>query len=104
MPKPVNKYSRVNYLYRDAGNYKFRGSFEVAGDLSFNQIQEFLIYGEYFIPEKVGVSSLAPEVMNDDDHQLHEIEGIVSAERAENSIPASNIKRRFKKASQEGWF
>ena len=62
----------VNYMYRDAGNYKFYGNFCLSGLLSISEIEPYLINGEYFVPIEIALPSLVPEQMNSDDHLLHE--------------------------------
>ena len=50
--------TRINYLYRDAGNNKVYNSCVISGELTKEQIQIILscLYDqEYFIPSKVGL-------------------------------------------------
>ena len=50
--------TRINYLYRDADNYKMPNSCVVIGEISEVQIAEViscLDCGEYFIPRQVGL-------------------------------------------------
>jgi hypothetical protein len=64
--------TRIEYMYRDAGNYKFYGSCILRGEVAAEDVAPYLIDGEFFIPQHVGLRSLTPEVRNDDDHMLHE--------------------------------
>ena len=50
----------VDYLYRDASNYKFRGSFIVDGDLDLEMLRPLLLDGAWFVPERVGLPALRP--------------------------------------------
>lgn len=50
--------TKLNYLYRDADNYKMPNSCVVIGEISEAQIAEViscLDCGEYFIPQQVGL-------------------------------------------------
>lgn len=67
--------ARVSYLYRDAGNYKQYGEFDVIGEFNIEHIVPFLIDGEFFVPEHVGIPSLVPLEKTEDDHDLHEFDG-----------------------------
>jgi hypothetical protein len=95
---------RVSYLYRDAGNYKFRGSFVVDGSFHLDQIEPFLFDSAYFVPERVGLPALRPKLINDDDHQLHEFESVEVYSGKQLGIPASEVLSRFKRAARSGWF
>ena len=49
--------TRINYMYRDASNYKVQNDVIVPGIVSDEQISEIiscLDSGEFFIPSKVG--------------------------------------------------
>lgn len=50
--------TRINYLYRDADNYKAYNSCVVAGEIAQEQIDtilDCLMDGEYFVPRMVGL-------------------------------------------------
>ena len=50
--------TRINYLYRDADNYKMHNSCVVSGEITEAQVTEImscLDSGEYFIPRQVGL-------------------------------------------------
>ncbi|MEO8384430.1 MAG: hypothetical protein ABI583_04255 [Betaproteobacteria bacterium] len=91
-------YVVLEYLYRDAANWKawgkvlLRGSFTVA-DLTL--IESKLEAGEFFIPEQVGLESLTSNRflsaggISQNDHLWHEFETVriaTSAELAELSV------------------
>lgn len=68
---------QLNYLYRDASNYKNYGWVIVSTDnVDLNEIdrkiREKLIDGEYFSAAKVGVPELFFDIQNEDDHDWHE--------------------------------
>ena len=78
--------TQVDYMYRDASNYK-RGRTEVlAGELSAVEIAEILARredSEFFIPAQVGLEELQHELWDEydsgypttDDHVWHELQG-----------------------------
>lgn len=79
LPEVSPKNTRIDYLYRDASNYKKPNMVIVSGSISEEQqriIMSCLDEGEYFIPHLVGL----PEIRFDaysmtDDHpwfELHE--------------------------------
>lgn len=99
------KVQRMDYLYRDAGNYKFRGSVFVGGRFDTSDLTKFLISSEYFIPRRVGLRSLSPVPATDQDHDLHEIEDIAPVEDPlPEAISGRVLLHRFKRAFYEGWF
>lgn len=61
----------IEYMYSDAGNFKKYGQFIVDGNVVQSDIECYLFEGEFFIPEYVGVPSLAPLVFSEEDHPLH---------------------------------
>jgi len=70
----------LEYLYRDASNYKQFGSVVLQGSISVKDIRPLLIDGEYFIPSQVGLPDLQHkfkeqefEYPTGDDHAWHEI-------------------------------
>ena len=75
------------YMYRDGANYKTRGEVLIEGELSEGQKDEIidkLDGGESFIAEQVGITSLRPEEIGEDDHCWHEFVGFsnITAEEA----------------------
>jgi len=70
----------LEYLYRDASNYKQHGSVVLQGTISPKDIRPLLIDGEYFIPSQVGLPDLQHKFRDQgvdyptgDDHAWHEI-------------------------------
>ena len=83
----------INYLYRDAGNYKLYGSkvFSNSANLSLDTIRQNienkLIDGLYFVPEKWGIDRLMfDEFDEEEDHAWHEIESIELSTKDVESI------------------
>lgn len=65
--------TRVSYQYRDASNYKLYDEVVIAGELSFQELEPFLIDGIYFVPEELHIPRLQFGSRNEDDHDWHEI-------------------------------
>lgn len=95
---------KVIYLYRDADNYKFHGSFCLVGVLDIRYIEEYLFDGEYFIPSKVGLDDLQPPEKTAADHFLHEIIEINQQLVPIDNMTAEEFIRRLKSVNSRGWF
>ena len=65
--------TRVSYQYRDASNYKLHNEVVIAGELSYPELEPFLIDGIYFVPEELHIPRLQFDSRNEDDHDWHEI-------------------------------
>lgn len=94
----------LTYLYRDASNYKFRGEISLLGELRIRSIKRYLFDDEFFIPEKIGMTSLRPKTLNEDDHLLHSIEDCIEVESNEFQMTATEFQSRVRRASRQGWF
>lgn len=94
----------VNYLFRDASNYKFRGDFRLLGQMCIDEIESYLFEGEFFIPEKIGLPPLRPETTSEDDHLLHSIEDCRAVEGETYVMTAHEFQQRLREASKKGWF
>jgi hypothetical protein len=94
----------VEYMYRDASNYKQFGSFILGGQFEVSSVRDFLSDGEFFIPERVGVRSLVPIEKTADDHCLHTLEATSRADDAPALMSAELFIERVKRAAGEGWF
>ncbi len=94
----------VEYMYRDAGNYKFYGSFCISGIVTIREIEKYLIHGEYFVPAEIGLNSLVPEQMNSDDHLLHEFVSFCHLIAERHTMSKVKFIRLVKNAHKTGWF
>lgn len=94
----------VEYMYRDASNYKEFGSFVLDGDFTISAVRVFLSDGEFFIPERVGVKSLVPAEKTVDDHYLHTLQATSRVDAGSPLMSAGLFVERIKRASAEGWF
>lgn len=70
--------TRINYLYRDASNYKRYNSAIVEGEITQDDLKRIAkcMDGEYFIPRQVGLSEerIVEDYRTDDDHAWFEWE------------------------------
>lgn len=95
----------VGYLYRDEGNYKFRGRFVVRGYLDTEALRPFLFDGQWFVPERVGLPALRPPEAGLGDHLLHEFEEVTPYSGNDPGIPADVLVRRIRAIGPgDGWF
>jgi hypothetical protein len=96
--------TKVEYLYRDYGNWKFYGEFILDGCFDFDEARKYLYEEVKFVPKEVGVPSLMPRDLNEDDHWLHEIvETSISDEFLSPLMSSMEFTRRLKKANEVGW-
>lgn len=89
----MNKqYTVMEYLYRDAGNYKAWGELLLDGLVDERNeilIREFLDSSEFFIPEKAGIPALRSKLYKysngptEADHVFHELVSFRLAENAD---------------------
>lgn len=94
----------VEYLYRDAGNWKFWGKFSVTGNLSFEDIRPFLLDNLWFVPQAVGVPTLTPAIRNQDDHCLHEIYMLTPIQLSFSLMTAGDFLDSLKAANKKSWW
>lgn len=70
------KNTKINYLYRDASNYKVHNEVVVAGQFTEQQKEKIincLEDEENFVPSQVGLPEKRFEQENDDDHPWFEL-------------------------------
>lgn len=80
--------TEINYLYRDAANFKLYTSIVIPGVLSKEQegvIRSCLFDGEWFVPAQVGLPDDNKYSDSEDDHPLFEWTGIKHVQK-----PVSN--------------
>lgn len=101
----MSSYTIVEYRYSDYSNWKFYGSFSLSGKFNWDAAKPFLFEDAQFIPREVGLDSLTPKEMNEDDHWLHEIVSATIVSEYENKplMTSAEFVRRIKKASSIGW-
>jgi peptidyl-tRNA hydrolase len=94
----------IHYLYRDAGNWKFRGSFFVKGHATVEDFAPFMFDVERFVPYKVGLKHLLTDSWTEDHHVLHEFEEFEETDIQEFVCTAEELIAKFREASTQGWF
>ena len=97
-------YTKIEYLYRDAGNWKQYNEFIVSGALALSDLKPYLHDGEFFIPGELGLDNLFPVPFDEDDHPWHEI--LVITETSEPptvSFDSKELISRFQKAAKYKW-
>lgn len=100
--------TRINYLYRDASNFKTPNECVIRGSITEEQkaaILATLDEGEYFVPSVVGMPEERFGSYNDDDHGYFEL-GAYDFEETQQTptldIDAAELVRRFEDAAAHG--
>jgi len=92
----MNEFTVIEYLYRDASNYKVWSEIRLAGVFTQEDVEtiQFCMYdGDSFVPQEVGLPPLQPLLWeefggpNDDDHDWHSIESIRPATQTDMILP-----------------
>lgn len=95
--------TRINYLYRDADNYKKYQSVIVKGEFTSCQILEMeslLNEGMYFIPRQVGLPEVRFPEPSSADHCWFEWEGTeTTADDPTEEITAAELYKNFEKVA-----
>ena len=120
MKAKTAKNTKIEYLYRDASNYKVYASEVLKGELTFVQ-KDFLKSDtqDGFIPSQVGLRNLQGELMaldsdNDsdsydpfgagDDHVFHELDEVKDTDEEPTlKMTALEFYKKVAKASKGGW-
>lgn len=104
--------TRIDYLYRDAGNNKENAYVVLQGVITASQIERIvqsLDEGENFLPELIGLGALNPEEGDDRydeelDHPWHEIDRVcLTHEVPTLSDGVEALVDRFEQQGQLGW-
>ena len=96
--------TRIEYLYRDDGNYKKYYSFVLNGEIMLEQLTQYLHEGSYFIPSQIGLPDLQTSPLSVHDHIWHELDIVEpTTESATVSISAEAFKAAFASANANSW-
>lgn len=101
--------TQIDYLYRDASNYKQHNSCIIAGEISDSQIEtimECLSEGEYFIPEQVGLPAKRFGELSEDDHcwmELDEYSFEHTKKKPTAKMNVNQLVENFQNAKHDGW-
>lgn len=96
--------TRITYLYRDASNYKFWGTFVVDGQITQDDVEPYLFDHTCFVPQMVGLEGLQPASLNEDDHDLHEFHAFEPTEEGKPVCAAGEFVKRMKVMQKAGFF
>jgi hypothetical protein len=96
--------TRIEYMYRDAENFKKYGECILSGVLTIEDLCPYLSYGEYFIPSEVGLLDLQELPLRSYDHIWHEIIQLsLVGEPVDMPFSAKQFIDIFQKASDNNW-
>lgn len=101
--------SKIEYLYRDASNYKAYPEEDVIvdGRLEWSDFEPVLHMGEMFIPSDVGLPELQSQLENypnEDDHIWHQLLDLEETnDQSTVEITANEIRRRLDRIEETGW-
>lgn len=109
--KPEGKNTLVDYMYRDASNYKQHLFVVLEGRMTKDQATALcgmLDEGEYFLPGMVGLpaapwSEGADGSHYDDDHPWHELTGLAPTENRSGGITVDQFLADVAAAHAQGW-
>ena len=99
--------TRINFLYRDASNYKIYQQAVIEGELSEDQIQDILDArheGEWFLPSVVGLDAERFSEETEDDHpwfELSEYAFEATNDHVTSDVTAEEFYERFMEASED---
>lgn len=98
--------TRIEYMYRDARNYKFWQEVTVEGELSEEDISEFCDAGQFFDPVVVGLPpvEIPHDYKAEIDHPWHELQTVSHAESpVTEKVTANELLNRFEEAASTNW-
>ena len=98
------KNTMIEYMYRDADNYKVRSSVVVEGTLTPEEIEDIFKAGEYgFVASDVGLPENKFEDVTEADHDFFELSDIYPTDRpVMEQITANELYEKFMD-SKEKW-
>lgn len=99
-----NVNTKLEYLYRDASNYKEFKEVVIKGSLHKADLAPYLHEAEFFVPSEVGLPDLQHGKWSEDDHIWHEIESLTVVDEEHTlNISAVSLLHAFKQASAKAW-
>ena len=105
--EPIQCNTRMNYLYRDASNYKTCNSVVLSGvmtDEMFKEMQECCEDGyEMFIPEQLGLDLIRDWETTEDDHPYAELEDYeLVPDKPTTDMTVEELLEKFREA-RDNW-
>lgn len=96
--------TKIEYLYRDASNWKQYDECIVSGSILLREIEPFLHCGQFFIPGELGLRNLFPIPFGNDDHVWHEICSVEPTKEPPTvSLDAAELRDRLQTAAKNEW-
>ena len=96
--------SKIFYMYRDAGNYKFYHEVIIHGQLKFEELKPYFHDHDFFIPSQLDWPELQPESLTPDDHIWHQIYDVEKTnDEATINISSDTLIKRFLDLSLKSW-
>lgn len=101
------KNTKINYLYRDAWNYKQLNTVIINGEITKEQIETIISYlneGEYFIPSQVGLPEKRFDKISVSDHCWFELEAddfIITEESVTIDMTVEKLVMAFKQVNHK---
>jgi len=105
----MSKNTKIQYLYRDADNYKEWNEVILAGEITDEQKKVIMdaCDGEYFIPEQVGLPITRPDDnITEADHcfcELYDDYIYLTDDEPTEGITIDELVEKFKDAKKNGW-
>jgi hypothetical protein len=93
----------LEYFYRDSDNFKQWSHVTLHGEISMQELEACLYEGEFFIPRRVGLPDLTPEMATASDHPWHILGRIEKTSNSNALIEAGELIARFKLQSALNW-
>lgn len=98
------KNSKVYYMYRDAGNYKFFYEVVIHGKLSLDDVKPYFHDHDFFIPSELGWPDLQPNPLTVDDHIWHQVYlAELTNEEPTFDLSAADLIEQFRYLSNKNW-
>ena len=103
---PIQHNTRLNYLYRDASNYKTCNSVVLSGTMTdemFKEMQECCEDGyEMFIPEQLGLDLIRDWETTEDDHPYAELEDYeLVPDKPTTDMTVEELLEKFREARDD---
>ena len=97
------KNTALAYMYRDASNYKWSHTIVLEGTIRRENIQNYLIDGEFFLPRDIGLKCLTPYPRTEDDHDWHTIRSFTATTKPADFCSADDFINRFRHQYEKSW-
>ena len=99
--------TRIEYMYRDAANYKQNGHWIITGPATEEQVERLRTGclndgdGAFFIPDLVGIPPLQGDWDDEIDHNYHTLDDILPTD--ENADDTRTIEELINDFEERNW-